>query len=70
MELDKDDRLMSLLDGFLQKNSDGDDSGDVELLKMPADYVEAYVKYLPDSPETPVESVIRSKTETLLDAFM
>ena len=70
MELDKDDRLMSLLDGFLQRNSDGDDSGDVELLKMPADYVEAYVKDLPDSPETPVESVIRSKTETLLDAFI
>ena len=66
MDQDKDERLMSLLDGFLG----GDARADNDLPGLPADYVETYVKNLPDSPETPAESVIRSKTEFLLDAFI
>ena len=70
MDQDKDERLMSLLDGFLEGNAEADGAADGELSGLPADYVEAYVKNLPDIPETPVGSVIRSKTESLLDAFI
>ena len=70
MDQEKDERLMSLFDGFLKENASADSIPDEELSGLPADYVEAYVKNLPDSPETPAESVIRSKTESLLDAFI
>ena len=67
---EKDERLMSLLDDFIEGSAGKDNPVCNDILNLPADYVEAYVKNLPDSPETQAESAIRSKTEILLDAFI
>ena len=70
MEKERDERLISILDKFLKEGNEesGNVSGD--LLNNPADYVEAYVKNMPDIPETPSQAVIRSRTESLLDSFI
>ena len=64
----KDERLMFLLDSFLDGKEDC--QADEKLLgAVPMDYVEAYLN-TPDSAETGAESNIRSKTEQLLDTFL
>ena len=68
MEKAKDERLMFLLDSFLEGKEDC--SKDVlELEPASTDYVAAYLD-LPDESETGSEKVIRSKTEQLLDTFL
>ena len=70
MDQEKDKRLSCLLDGFLEGNLKTDVPADELLPDMTVDYVESFVKNLPDCPETPVEGIIHSKTESLLDAFL
>jgi len=69
MSQTKDERMMFLMDSFLEGRGERVDDI-VELGAVPVDYVEAYL----NTPSTSVESVtdkaIRSKTETLLDAFL
>lgn len=65
----KDERMMSLLDSFLEGR--GENASDVaELGAVPMDYVSAYL----DTPSAVIESstdkAIRSKTEQLLDTFL
>ena len=64
----KDERLMFLLDSFLEGKEDVT-SDDQVLGAVPMDYVTAYLE-TPDSAETGAESTIRSKTEQLLDTFL
>lgn len=68
MEQKKDERMMSLLDSFLEGH-DGQLSAMGELGAVPVDYVESYLKTAPVT-ETAADSAIRSKTELLLDAFL
>ena len=65
----KDERMMSLLDSFLEGR--GERTDDIaELGAVPMDYVSEYL----DTPSVTVESAtdktIRSKTEQLLDTFL
>ena len=70
MDKDRDKRLSDLLDSFLDECPGAGDST-LGLCDAPAmDYLEQYAKSLPDMPETAAERMIRSKTETLLDAFL
>jgi len=65
----KDERMMSLLDSFLEGKENGA-SELTDLIEVPVDYVSAYL----DSPSTvqdgASDKVIRSKTEQLLDTFL
>ena len=64
----KDERVMSLLDSFLEGR--GEKSDEVaELASMPVDYVSAYLD-TPDASESAGDKVIRTKTEQLLDTFL
>ena len=64
----KDERVMSLLDSFLEGR--GEKSDDVaELASVPMDYVSAYLN-TPDAGESARDKSIRSKTEQLLDTFL
>lgn len=64
----KDERLMFLLDTFLEGKEDC--QADEQVLGVvPMDYVSAYLD-TPDATETSAESTIRSKTEQLLDSFL
>ena len=64
----KDERMMSLLDSFLEGR--GENAGDVkELGAVPMDYVTAYLD-TPSASESASDKTIRSKTEQLLDAFL
>ena len=64
----KDERLMFLLDSFLEGKEDCSDHDQV-LGAVPMDYVADYLS-TPDKSETGAESAIRSKTEQLLDSFL
>ena len=64
----KDERMMSILDSFLENHKNELPASD-RLGEVPADYVAAYLN-TPDSPDTAAGSLIRSKTEQLLDAFL
>ena len=64
----KDERLMFLLDSFLEDKEDCSVHDQV-LGAVPMDYVSDYLS-IPDKSETGAESAIRSKTEQLLDAFL
>ena len=65
----KDERVMSLLDSFLEGK--GENSGDVaELGSVPSDYVSAYLDTPSTVRESAADKIIRSKTEQLLDAFL
>ena len=65
----KDERVMSLLDSFLEgrEESVGDAT---ELGAVPMDYVSAYLDAPSDTPESSSDKAIRSKSEQLLDAFL
>ena len=70
MDKDRDRRLTDLLDSFLDERP-GAGTDETVLCDAPAlDYLEQYAKSLPDIPESAAERVIRSKTESLLDAFL
>jgi hypothetical protein len=65
----KDERVMSLLDSFLEGR--GESVGDAtELGAVPMDYVSAYLDTPSDTPESSTDKAIRSKSEQLLDAFL
>ena len=64
----KDERLMFLLDSFLEDKEDCSVHDQV-LGAVPMDYVSDYLS-TPDKSETGAESAIRSKTEQLLDTFL
>ncbi len=67
MEQDRNDRVLSLLDSFLDGHRD--EIGDSTVLgAVPVDYVASYL----DSPssDSVTEKLISSKTESLLDAFL
>ena len=64
----KDERLMFLLDSFLEDKEDCSVHDQV-LGAVPMDYVADYLS-TPDKSETGAESAIRSKTEQLLDTFL
>ena len=63
----KDERLMFLLDSFLEGKEDC--RPDEQLGVVPMDYVSAYLD-TPDKAETGAERTIRSKSEQLLDSFL
>ena len=65
----KDERMMSLLDSFLEGREDCSSELN-ELGSVPMDYVSAYLDSPQDEPESPSDSAIRSKSEQLLDAFL
>ena len=69
MDVNKDDRVMSLLDSFLEERGENMTEG-IDPASAPSDYISAYL----DSPSTVDESAadkaIRTKTEQLLDAFL
>lgn len=65
----KDERLMSLLDTFLEGRED-EISGMQELGAVPVDYVNDYLGSDSAGNESPADNTIRSKSEQLLDAFL
>ena len=65
----KDERLMSILDTFLEGRED-ELSGMTELGAVPLDYVNDYLEAESDLKESRADSAIRSKSEQLLDAFL
>ena len=65
----KDERMMSLLDSFLEGR--GENTDDVkELGAVPMDYVSAYLDTPLSADESAADKTIRSKTEQLLDTFL
>ena len=69
MEQSRDDRVMSLLDSFLEGREEKVSAVD-ELISVPMDYVSAYLDTPSKTDENGAESAIRSKTEQLLDTFL
>ena len=69
MGQNKAERMMSLLDSFLE--SRGECASDLsELGAVPMDYVSAYLETPSVVPENAADLAIRSKTEQLLDTFL
>ncbi|MBO7114897.1 MAG: hypothetical protein J6V95_06970 [Bacteroidaceae bacterium] len=69
MSQSKDERMMSLLDSFLEGR--GENATELsELGAVPMDYVSAYLDSPRAEPESPSDTAIRSKTEQLLDIFL
>ena len=64
----KDERMMSLLDSFLEGRGENADDA-MELGSVPMDYVSAYLD-TPSVNESAADKTIRSKTEQLLDTFL
>ena len=64
----KDERMMSLLDSFLEGQGENADVSK-ELGCVPMDYVSAYLA-TPTESESAADKAIRSKTEQLLDTFL
>ena len=64
----KDERMMSLLDSFLEGQGESADVS-MELGAIPVDYVSAYLA-TPGPAESAADKAIRSKTEQLLDTFL
>ena len=64
----KDERMMSLLDSFLESRGENADDS-MELGAVPMDYVSAYLE-TPLADESAADKTIRSKTEQLLDTFL
>ena len=64
----KDERMMSLLDSFLEGQGENADVSK-ELGAVPMDYVSAYLDS-PNEVESATDKTIRSKTEQLLDTFL
>ena len=65
----RDERMMSLLDSFLEGQGE---SADVSMelgAVLPVDYVSAYLA-TPTPAESAADKAIRSKTEQLLDTFL
>ena len=69
MRQTKDDRMMSLLDSFLEGKEDGA-SELTDLIKVPVDYVSAYLDTPSAEQDKAADKAIRSKTEQLLDTFL
>lgn len=69
MENDKDSRLFSLLNSFLDEKGDGSNDTSLLPLSLPTDYAETYLKNRPDEAEAPAESDIRQKAESLSEDF-
>jgi tetratricopeptide (TPR) repeat protein len=69
MENDKDSRLFSLLNSFLDEKGDGSNDTSLLPLSLPTDYAETYLKDRPDEAEAPAESAIRQKAESLSEDF-
>jgi hypothetical protein len=64
----RDERMMSLLDSFLEGQGESADVS-AELGAVPMDYVSAYLN-TPSQTESTADKAIRSKTEQLLDTFL
>ena len=64
----RDERMMSLLDSFLEGQGENADVS-MELGAVPMDYVSAYLD-TPTEGESATDKTIRSKTEQLLDTFL
>lgn len=65
---DSKNRTMSLIDSFLQTQNSGDESTDIEIVS--SDYINSYLNSKPDIPDNSTQSVLKSKSEFLLDAFL
>lgn len=65
----RDDRVMSLLDSFLEGREEKVSAVD-ELISVPMDYVSAYLDTPSKTDDSSADSAIRSKTEQLLDTFL
>lgn len=68
MRQTRDERMMSLLDSFLEGQGESADVS-MELGAVPMDYVSAYLD-TPTPDESAADKTIRSKTEQLLDTFL
>lgn len=69
MEKHDGDRTMSLLDSYLEGREDL--ASDLsELVKVPVDYVTAYLETPSTQQDSMADKAIRSKTEQLLDTFL
>ena len=69
MGQNKDERMMSLLDSFLEGKENGA-SELKDLIKVPVDYVSAYLDTPSTSQDNAADKAICSKTEQLLDTFL
>lgn len=65
----KDERMMSLLDSFLEGRGEHVDDA-ASLGAVPMDYVSAYLETPSTTVESSADKAIRSKTEQLLDTFL
>ena len=65
----KDERMMSLLDSFLEGRENGG-SELTDVIKVPVDYVSAYLEMPSAVQDKAADKAIRSKTEQLLDTFL
>ena len=65
----KDERMMSLLDSFLEGRGERTDKV-AELGAVPMDYVSAYLETPSAAGESVADKTICSKTEQLLDTFL
>ena len=65
----RDDRVMSLLDSFLEGREEKVSAVD-GLISVPMDDVSAYLDTPSKTDESSADSAIRSKTEQLLDTFL
>ena len=68
MKNSKDERVISLLDSFLEGREEI--SNAQELGVVPMDYVSAYLNTPSEDKVSAADNVIRSKSEQLLDAFL
>ncbi len=70
MDAKKDDRLLEILNTYLEKQPAP--GGNTDELDVPVsdDYMARCIDSLPDIPETPVENEIHSRTESLLNSFI
>ena len=63
----RESRLSSLLDSFIEEHRDEISAAQSDAAVT--DYVTAYLEKMPSLPDTSSDIAIRSRTESLLDAF-
>ncbi|MCQ2082957.1 MAG: hypothetical protein MJY58_00455 [Bacteroidaceae bacterium] len=69
MGADKDDRLLEILDSFLEKQPAPGGNSDELDLPVAGDYLAQCADAMPDMQETGADGEIRSRTDELLESF-
>lgn len=68
MKNESTDRTMSLIDSFLETQHLDDQSTVLDIAS--SDYINSYLKSEPETPDSPTQAILKSKSELLLDAFL